>query len=280
MKTLNPLRYPGGKTVIKNIFTQLIANDESIELFIEPYAGGAGLGLWLLENGYIHKFHLNDADEFIYKFWYSVLFLTDELINKIYDTKISMEEWNKQRAIIQYQTIREGSSVLDIGFAALFLNRCNRSGIIRADVGPIGGKEQVGNWKIDARFNKGQIISKITSIAKISKQIMLTNFDAIYLIDNYSNNSQDMAGCLFYLDPPYYKNGEDLYRSYYNKADHELLNKFLKDKNSIKWILSYDNAEFIKALYKDYEIQIIHINHHANKQKNGSELLIFSPLIG
>lgn len=274
MKTLSPLRYPGGKTRIRNMIQAIIEENQPINTFIEAYAGGAGLGLWLLDKSIIKHLVINDKDEFIYKLWHSIFFNTDELIQKIIATSINLEEWEKQRQLITNSGVLMKSTFFDIGFAALFLNRCNRSGIIRGDVGPIGGKKQNSKWKIDVRFKKDTIIGKIRYIASKKEQITLHNLDAIDLIEMYDSSNQTDTKPLFYLDPPYYKNGDSLYRSYYRDEDHRELREYLLKKTHLRWILSYDSSEFIQELYNEFNVHQFNISHHAHKVKNGKELII------
>ena len=141
----SPLRYPGGKGKILSFMIDLIKLNklENIE-YVEPYVGGAAVALGLLLNNMVSKIYINDSDKAIYAFWDSVLNYTDEFIQKIEKTPITVEEWRIQKSI--YNNIEQHSD-LDIGFSAFFLNRCNRSGVLKGGI--IGGYEQNGKWKID-----------------------------------------------------------------------------------------------------------------------------------
>lgn len=279
MRNISPLRYPGGKTIIRKRIQAIIGENQPVDKFVEAYAGGAGLGLWLLDEKIIKHLVINDKDEFVYQFWHALFFDTSELIDKIMSANIDIEEWEKQRQLITNPDVLHNSTPSDIGFAALFLNRCNRSGIIRGDVGPIGGKKQNSKWKIDVRFNKEAIIEKIRYIASKRENISLHNLDAIELIEMYTFSSQSATMPLFYLDPPYYKNGNSLYRSYYRDEDHRELQKYLSSKKELRWILSYDDSDFIHELYSVFNVHKLAIRHHANKVKDVKELLITPSLI-
>lgn len=274
MKTFSPLRYPGGKTVIRLLVSDILKTNNFCKSFVEVYAGGAGLGLWLLANNKIDRLVLNDVDDFIFAFWDSVLNHPDELIKLIKFTPVTVDEWFKQRFIIQDKEVNKNYSRLQIGFAALFLNRCNRSGIIRSDVGPIGGKSQKSNWKIDVRFNKENIVAKIMDITKRRKRIKLLHLDSKECITSLQNDKSLSQKYFYYLDPPYYKNGDSLYRTFYKLDDHIALHNYLSVEKNLQWVLSYDSADYIKTLYSNFEIHEININHHAHKSKNGTELLI------
>ncbi|MEW2639883.1 DNA adenine methylase, partial [Vibrio cholerae] len=72
--TPSPLRYPGGKTAITPMVSDIIgANNLRSAHYVEPYAGGAGLALSLLFNKVVPHIHLNDLDLSIWAFWYSIL---------------------------------------------------------------------------------------------------------------------------------------------------------------------------------------------------------------
>lgn len=152
----SPLRYPGGKTRLINLVKDVInLNELNGGVYIEPYAGGASLALSLIIDGCMDRVVINDYDRSIYAFWECALHQTESLIEKIIDTPVTIEEWKRQRDI---QKNKATASVLDLGFSTFFLNRTNRSGILKAGV--IGGLEQAGAYKIDARFNKDVLIKK------------------------------------------------------------------------------------------------------------------------
>lgn len=271
----SPLRYPGGKTFLLNYLTEIIQINSPIETYIEPFAGGAGASLGLLYQKYVKRVILNDVDEYIYRFWKSVLFDTKRLINKIRKTPINIDEWRFQREILFNAKLRRKKSDLDLGFATFYLNRCNRSGIFMA--GPIGGNSQKGKWKLDARFNKESLIERIEKIACHKKIINICNLDALHFLKKHLPKlDYNSKKTLIYLDPPYYEKGALLYRHHFSDKDHIKLNEFLKYKLKSKWILSYDDVPFINELYKDTKKNGISLNHFAYKARVGKELIIAS----
>lgn len=264
-----PLRYPGGKTSLYEFFDSVIDYNELEKVkYIEPYAGGAGAALSLLILGKVDSIVINDFDVAIYSFWKSILDHPDEFIDKINNTPINIDEWYKQREIYK----SKNSDVLTLGFATFFLNRTNRSGILKGGV--IGGKAQTGKWKLDARFNKIALIQKIRLIQKFRKQITIHNLDGLELIELYKDNPES----LFYIDPPYYVQGGSLYLNSYKHDAHEKLAELLNlNAKTIKWMLTYDNVQPILDLYNKRENQEPFIlNYQANSTKKGSEIMIFS----
>jgi DNA adenine methylase len=162
MTTFSPLRYPGGKQILGSVLARIITENRlEGSIYAELYAGGAGAALSLLYWEYVSKLYLNDADPCIYAVWRSILDHTDEFCKRIRDVALTTDEWKKQKAI--YTNYAE-NSILDIGFATFYLNRTNRSGIIK-NGGPIGGYDQSGPWKIDARFSRPGLIERVERIA-------------------------------------------------------------------------------------------------------------------
>lgn len=234
--------------------------------YIEPYAGGSSIALELLFKNKVNKIILNDLDRAIFSFWDSVLNKTKELIKLIYDTPITIEEWYKQKEIYT----NPNSSNLELGFATLFLNRTNRSGIIKA--GPIGGKKQDGNYLIDCRFNKTDLIEKIKKIRKFKKKIKIYNLDAIKFIKKkFKDNT------FIFFDPPYYQKGSQLYKNHYKPDDHMKIAKQIKKlDDSIKWIVTYDDVKEIREIYKEYFVYEYLLNYSVESKRKGSEVMFIS----
>lgn len=275
MRNLSPLRYPGGKAKLYRFLSFIIKHNRPIDCYIEPYAGGAGAALALLMNREVKKIVLNDSDEFIYKFWHSVVNKNRLIQKKILNTPVTIEEYQKHKFIFKNKKNLKLVSDLELGFTAFYLNRCNRSGILNG--GPIGGYNQEGNWKIDARFNKKDLIRRLEYINDFREQIDIFNYDAIdFLKNKLSGLNIDPEKTLVYLDPPYYVQGRELYTNFYKHDDHVTLKEFLQKDLKIKWVLSYDDIEEIHKLYSNVRKNGIVVNHFANKAKVGKELLIFS----
>ena len=270
-KTYTPLRYPGGKNKLAKQFEE-ICRKNNISTFIEPYTGGAGISLFLLLNNTVNNIILNDLDPLIYSFWYSVLNHNAELINMIQNTDITMDNWYKYKEIIiNYNNYDK----LTVGFATFFMNRTNRSGIIKGGV--MGGKNQNSKYKITDRFNKLSIIEKIKNIYSKKDNIILYNLDAVTLINNMKEELNNQT--LIYFDPPYYHKAEQLYNYSYNHKDHLILNKHIQQLNT-PYILSYDNADEISSMYNNMPHQVITLPYSISKGSiKGDELIIYNHII-
>ncbi len=269
----SPLRYPGGKSCIFNFLAELVKmNNLMGGVYIEPFAGGAGAALRLLFKGYVEKIILNDADRNLFLFWKGILEQTEEFLRRVVDTPVNIEEWRKQRYIFKNPSTY---SEIEIGFSTFYLNRCNRSGILYA--GPIGGQDQSGKWKLDARFNKKNLIKRIEAIAFNHGKISIYNKDAIcFLREDILSKSGHFQKALIYLDPPYYKKGSSLYLSFYQPEDHEKLATFVKTEIPYKWIVSYDNVSEIQDLYRGESQIMFDLNYSVYSTKVGNEILFYS----
>jgi len=270
MKFYSPLRYPGGKNKLSKFVASICIKNNINGHYVEPYAGGASVSLYLLINGYVKEITINDLDNAIYAFWYSVLYDTDRLCNKIKNTDITINNWKKQKEI--HKNKDNENDLLKLGFATLFLNRTNYSGII--DGGMIGGINQTGDYKIDCRFNKKEIIERIKLIAQHKKSINLYNDDALKLIKRVQKKDTDNT--IFYFDPPYYLKGPSLYMSHYKYDDHKEVSEEIQKIKNINWIVSYDNTPAIKKLYIDSKKKEYSFFHTAYEIREGKEILFFS----
>lgn len=269
-----PLRYPGGKSIMTPLFECiLVANAlRGHHTYAEPYAGGAGTALNLLLTDNIEQIAINDAAIGIYSFWNSLTSNGERFIEKLNNIDINLAEWRRQRAIFKSAT----TPSFDLGFATFYLSRTNRSGILSA--GPIGGQDETmqqnATYKIDCRFNKMDLLTRIRRIVDQRKRISVSNLDALDFLKKIKSSQT-----LVYLDPPYYDKGEALYLNYYRHEDHVKLANFLKRNAKFDWVLSYDNVPAILDLYADFPLYQYALSYTAQDIKEGSELITHSDSI-
>ena len=269
MPFLTPLRYPGGKGKLANFMKLVFRENNLLDApYIEPYAGGAGVALALLFDEFVSHIHINDLNRSIYAFWYSVLNETDALCRLIRDTPLTMVEWENQQTI---QQRADQVTALELGFSTFFLNRTNRSGIITGGV--IGGKSQDGPYKLDARFNRDNLESRIQRIARFRDRISIYNMDAALLIQNVLPSISHNA--LVYLDPPYYVKGQGLYENYYEHNDHLEIARLVAQIPQ-HWIVSYDNAPQIQSMYNIHRQITYNLSYSAGDRYSGAEVMFFS----
>lgn len=267
MRTASPLRYPGGKWRLARYFEKVIAlNYVRPPLYVEPYAGGASLALSLLFTNIVREIYLNDLDPAIHAFWSSLLHRGEDFCELIESVSITPDEWRRQRRIYA-SGIAAGR--LGLGFAAFFLNRTNHSGILNG--GMIGGKRQKGEWKLDARFNRSELVRRVKKISDFKSRIHLRCQNAT----EFLSNEMFEKGSLVYLDPPYYRAGKALYLNAYKPNDHELVRDCALGLRC-PWIISYDDVAEIRRLYSSQKSRRIRLLHTARTARWGREIMFFS----
>lgn len=267
--TYTPIRYPGGKTKLYAVIDAIISeNDFSSCSYVEPFAGGAGLAVKLLLKDKVTRIVLNDFDRAIYCMWDAIVHHPDRLCSAVRNAKLTIQEWSEYREVYRN---RNDYSDLDLGIASFYLNRTNISGILKGGV--IGGLAQNGAYKMDARFNKDNLIRKISSIAERAEDISIHNLDVLDFIDG---QLPLIASPFVYFDPPYVKKGPGLYKNSFKDLDHEQLSR----KVSVckcPWVMTYDSNDFISSLYEPFIHSRINVPYSAKTHRIGSEELILSP---
>lgn len=264
----SPLRYPGGKNCIFPFMSKLLYDNQLLGMnYAEPYAGGAGLALRLLFGGYVEHIYINDLDKSIYAFWKCVVEHNEELCDWLKNVDVNISSWQLYRNIQDHSLEVD---YLELAKSTFFLNRTNVSGIIKGGV--IGGQAQTGKYKIDARFNKQDLIGRLQNISRIRNRISVSNLDGLSFIDRLNRKREDI---FVYLDPPYYQKGADLYMNFYSAKDHINLSKKVQKINKT-WMISYDNQKYILALYNKYDTVSYSLSQSASNRV-GEEILIFSP---
>lgn len=268
MTYLSPLRYPGGKARLCHLLAEVIDRSMSrCSLYIEPFAGGAGAALGLLDAGIVDEVLINDVDPRVAAFWRSAFDFPEELIDLIWMTPVSLESWHRQRDVANDESAED----LARGYATFFLNRTNRSGILGAR--PIGGLEQDGEWKLDCRFNRQALVDRIRYLKRFRCRVQIAEEDALVLLAN----SNDQARQTFvYADPPYISKSSDLYLGKLSWEDHLELASILNARD-MPWVLTYDVDERVTSeLYPERRCARIQIRHSALRTHVGEEIIVFS----
>lgn len=265
----SPLRYPGGKGRLSQYVAELMeANGLVGASYAEPYAGGAGVALALLYREYASHILLNDLNRSVYAFWTAVVTDGEELCRRIRDCPLDMDEWHRQRQVQK----ASAPDVIDLAFSTLFMNRTNRSGVVKGGV--IGGVGQTGPWKIDARFNRDDLVRRVEKINSYASRITVTGHDALEFLGQHLPPLN--VPTLVYLDPPYFKKAEKLYDNHYGVSDHAELAGAVR-RISHRWIVSYDNQPEVRDLYADYVQEEFGILYSAGPVARGREVMIFGP---
>lgn len=273
MRFLSPLRYPGGKGLLLKFVRPLVdAMDPAPTSYIEPFAGGAAIALGLLHSGAVPAAIIGDADPAVAAFWQAALDHPGEFAEAVRSCDVNLDTWHEQAHLLR---TADPTDVVALGFAAFFLNRTNRSGILRAR--PIGGLKQDGPYPLDCRFNKSDLIRRLELVAQLSERITIHAGDAIDLLDQRCSSEADET--FVYADPPYLTKSTDLYLDTMSYSKHQLLAKKL-NSGYRRWIVSYDcDAKVADDLYPDNNILQFGLRHSAAKPHRGHELMALSSAV-
>lgn len=274
-RTKSILRYPGGKTQLSEFVNHLIQiNNIQSPIYCEPFSGGSGVSIELLLSNRVNSIILNDYDPAIYSVWYAILHEPNRLIEDVQNIPITMDEWHTQKQIYEtHKSIPEYN--YHLGLATLFLNRTNRAGIIMG--GPIGGYSQESKYKLDCRFNRTDICNKITKIASQSHRIQLYMYNAIDLIHNVLQQHNEQEIFIFF-DPPYYKQGNKLYKNAFKHDDYIDLYQSIREMDNYHWITTYDYCNEIAEIYNDLPAHTYTLQYSAQVIRKEKEFLYASPV--
>jgi DNA adenine methylase len=263
----SPLRYPGGKAKLAPFLAGAIRG-RPIEVVCEPFAGGAGASLRLLLDEYVQAIVLNDIEPGIAAFWRAVFASPSELAELIERAETSIDEWHRQHEIA---FAKAAGDDISLGFATFYLNRTNRSGILRGR--PIGGLNQTGEWKIDARFNREELARRVRRLGLYANRVTVLQEDGAEVVRRHLGSET-----LVYADPPYLVRGGRLYLNAMSWEDHSGLASVLRGSDA-PWIVTYDRDPRVLELYPDRARAEFGLTHSARQSHAGREFAIFSPAI-
>lgn len=272
LNMVSPFRYPGGKgfmsAFLKQRMTMLDPKCERV--FAEPFCGGAGAALILLADGNADRVMLNDADLRIYSAWFAMLEEPERFVANLRDVRMDMPEWYHHRDLVA--GFSDSKYDFEVGFSTFYMNRTTRSGII-LNAGPIGGYDQRGKWKLDARFNVKRLTNQVLWLAENRSKIQLSNTDALSFLDR-ARRKPSSYNTLFFIDPPYVKAGGRLYYDGMSEAKHVALSDLLTSGIIKNWILTYDDAPLIRQLYRSQQCTNICVKYSLQSKRREREILI------
>jgi DNA adenine methylase len=269
VRSISPFRYPGGKAFLyKYLLSQLDALPVGRRCYAEPFCGGAGAAVILLKLNAVSKIYINDVDLKVFFAWKAILEESERFANMILGTPVDLATWYSSHEIVE----SSNSDNFEIGFATFFLNRTSRSGIVMG-AGPIGGYDQTGNWKIDARFNRVALAERVRWLGSMKDRIILTQEDALTFLSR-AKNRLELNQTLFFVDPPYVTAGGRLYLNAMSEAKHIALSDMLQDGMLPHWVLTYDDHALVRNLYQEQTIKDLSVSYSLQKKRKEREVII------
>lgn len=137
----------------------------------------------------------------------------------------------------------------------------------------IGGKNQDGLWKLDARYNVEDLTRRIQKVARFGERITLTRLDGA---DYLRERLPPPDDCFIYLDPPYVAKGEGLYQNFYRERDQVEIAGLVKAWKSRRWVVSYDANVAILDLYRGNPSMTYQLSYSTANRYRGSEVMFQS----
>jgi DNA adenine methylase len=269
MRSVSPFRYPGGKAFLyKYLHERVNALPQGERSYAEPFCGGAGAAVILLKLEAVERIHLNDADLKVYSAWKAILEQSERFAEAILATRVDTATWHAAKTCVESAT----EYSFELGFATFFLNRTSRSGIV-IGAGPIGGYDQTGTWKIDARFNREALAERVRWLGSVAERISLTQEDALTFLSK-SVDRLPIDRTLFFVDPPYVTAGGRLYLNAMSEGKHIALSDMLQDGTLPHWVLTYDDHPLIRTLYNKQPIADLAVTYSLQKKRKEREVLI------
>lgn len=247
-----------------------------IEIWHEPFAGGLGAGLTLLDNDVVQEVWFCEANPAIAALWRAIIADCDELAATIASAQPSLSAY--QEALHTVEAAYQGERLDDqtLGFAAFVVNRCSRSGIVAPGSGPIGGKHQTGRWTVSDRFNPSALAARIRALAPLAHRLRFVGEDGIANLAELSGEVGIEEEMVCLVDPPYLGEGNRLYAKGMTGDQHSRLAAAL-NATPARWLLTYDSEPAVhQEFYPDRRVLEFTIPHSANRQREDTEYLVFS----
>jgi len=264
IKNKSPLRYPGGKTRACKTLDTILKNNFDIKKFdniISPFFGGGSFEFYI-QNNYQLNIIANDKFTPLYNFWATCKTDKSNLCKRLVK---QLNIIDKDKFIEYRKKIMKEKNTLEQSVMYFIINRCSFSGATLS-----GGFSDEASKK---RFTK----SSIRNIKKLDlTHFVIHNLDFEEFLNN-NKDTKDVKNIIF-LDPPYYlEKASKLYGNngdMHDTFDHEKLYKCISKKKN--WLMTYNNCDYIKKLYKKYTIIETNWSYGMNKSKKSSEIVILS----
>ena len=252
-----------------------------IEIWVEPFAGGLGAALTLLDRDHIGEAWFAEANPAIAALWRTIIRDAQRLANHVADTTITLDTfWHARETVntafhTPHDTI-DPARDWDWALAALTLNRCSRSGIVAPTVGPIGGKHQTGRYTLTDRFTPDALAARIARIGDYAHRLRYYGADGIACIEGLDGTVGIEEEMVLFVDPPYIQQGNRLYAAGMDAAGHARLADALH-ACAAPWLVTYDDDPRVLSLYPTNPVLAVEMPHLANTRRIGHEYVVFGP---
>jgi DNA adenine methylase len=252
--------------------------------YIEPFFGAGAVGLQLFRSCPVKNILINDIDIGIAAFWNTIIHYPDELCKSIESFTPSVEGfYDIKKYLTNEEYIKlfkepidklDKQACVNWAFSKLAIHQMSYSGLGTQAGGPIGGKEQKSNYNVACRWSPKYIVKNIRKYHKFLADKNITKNRCLSQTVSQIIGKHDI--CFYYLDPPYYEKGEELYQYAFTSKQHIALCKKL-EKEINPWLLSYDDVKEIRDMYSWARFREIPMTYTINGAVSKVELLITAP---
>ncbi len=273
---LSPLRYPGGKARMAGWLSAMVDLQVGwldADVLVEPFAGGLGAGLALLDQRMVSEVWFCEANDALRALWQAILDDLEEVAGRV--AKLGTVTLRDYDAAVDLIGHPGEATQIDVAVAALLVNRCSRSGMVSPRVGPIGGRHQQGRWKINDRFDPAGIAARLRLLAPLTGRMRLLGEDGIECIEQLDGEAGVEDEVMLFVDPPYLGQGQRLYRHGGDENMHHRLAEALRSTPA-RWALTYDDHPAAFELYEGFRKGRYSWRQTANRARSDAELLIVS----
>ena len=262
----SPFRYPGGKTWLIPRIRQWLANsDVSPQEFIEPFAGGAIVGLSVAFEKLAHHVILAEIDPKVGAVWQTII----EEGNGIWLAE-EIEHFNLTPQHVKDILSQTPRSLSEKSLQTIIHNRVSHGGILAKGAGLV--KHGENGKGLASRWYPQTLSKRIRALHTIRERLSFILGDGIDVIQQHRHQ----AKTLFFIDPPYTagtgkRAGRRLYD--YCELDHHALFELMSHVQG-DFLMTYDNNRDVTLMAKQYGFHTKAIamknTHHAKM----TELLI------
>lgn len=253
----SPFRYPGGKTwLVPHVRRWVAAQPTRPTRFVEPFAGGAIVGLSMLFDGLVDELVIAEIDEDVAAVWRTIVNgrgkALAEAIASFHPTPTSVQKVLESRP----------RNLFERAFATLVKNRVHRGGILAPGARPMNRGEN--GRGLASRWYPETLRKRILDITAMRGKITVIEGDAIQVLTNDATRE----GTLYFIDPPYTVASRRLYR--YSRVDHAQLFKVCTTLKGA-FLMCYDDTTEIVNLARQFNFSTARVpmktTHHTVKKE-------------
>lgn len=249
----SPFRYPGGKTwLVPHVRRWLASLPNRPAAFVEPFAGGAIVGLTVAFENLADRVALVERDEDVSAVWRTILNGQGRELAK------RITQFDMTRASVETILGQCPKSLVDRAFVTIVKNRAHRGGILAPGASLM--KTGENGRGVASRWYPATLENRILEILQIKRRLSIAQGDGIEAIEGFAGDDTSVL----FVDPPYTVAGRRLYR--YSELDHERLFEVMSGTRG-DFLMTYDNAAPIRNLARKFGFKTAEVSmkntHHA-----------------